>query len=146
MSMKYFDLSWPLMICIYIWQNLRNIKKMTQRGTERENEQRTVWNCQKTCRSHTGRGVRLGSFNQNSPFLCEDPIKDEEMNCSSKNLNVICEKFLPKFPYSTLQLQDSTVGPTKSSAQIDSSKLISDWLTVSAWCFCKYHPLDTIIL
>ena len=36
-------------------------KKMSQRGTERENEQRTVWNCQKTCRSHTGAGVRLGS-------------------------------------------------------------------------------------
>ena len=63
-------------------------------------------------------------------ITCEIPSL--EMICSSENLNSICEKFLPKFPYTTLQLQDSSVGPTKASAKINSSKLISDWLTVTA--------------
>ena len=39
--------------------------------------------------------------------------KDELVKCSPENLKIICEKFLPKFHYSTLQLQDSSVGPTK---------------------------------
>ena len=39
--------------------------------------------------------------------------KDESVACSVGNLKSICEKFLPKFPYSTLQLQDASVGPTK---------------------------------
>ena len=34
--MKYFDLSWPLMICIYIWQNLRNIKNYSARNRKRK--------------------------------------------------------------------------------------------------------------
>ena len=39
--------------------------------------------------------------------------KDESLTCSPGNLKTICEKFLPKFHYSTLQLQDASVGPTK---------------------------------
>lgn len=41
------------------------------------------------------------------------PKKDEYTNCSAENLKSICEKFLPKFHYSTLQLQDASVGSTK---------------------------------
>ena len=39
--------------------------------------------------------------------------KDELLTCSPENLKSICEKFLPKIHYSTLQLQDDSVGPTK---------------------------------
>ena len=39
--------------------------------------------------------------------------KDELLKCSPGNLKSICEKFLPKIHYSTLQLQDASVGPTK---------------------------------
>ena len=46
-------------------------------------------------------------------FIVLIPRKDESVACSTENLKSICEKFLPKFPYSTLQLQDASVGPTK---------------------------------
>merc|ERR1711937_1126936 len=49
---------------------------------------------------------------------------DEEAICSSKNLNSICQKFLPKFPYSTLQLQDSSVGPTKLQWDVIFQRLV----------------------
>ena len=52
-------------------------------------------------------------------FTRRSPSKDEKAVCSSENLNSICQKFLPKFPYSTLQIQDSSVGPTKAGIQIE---------------------------
>ena len=65
--------------------------------------------------------VLESSTDELSSFLILPPMIpswDEEAICSSENLNSICQKFLPKFPYSTLQLQDSSIGPTKVSVQI----------------------------
>ena len=41
------------------------------------------------------------------------PEIDESEICSPENLKSICEKYMPKYHYSTLQLQDESVGPTK---------------------------------
>ena len=41
------------------------------------------------------------------------PEIEESETCSPENLKSICEKYIPKYHYSTLQLQDESVGPTK---------------------------------
>ena len=55
-------------------------------------------------------------------------LKDEAANCSSENLNSICEKFLLKFHYSTLQIQDSSVSPTKAVFKIYCDFLLAEVL------------------
>ena len=63
---------------------------------------------------------------QGRPRLANGLIlnKDESVTCSAENLKSICEKFLPKFHYSTLQLQDGSVGPTKLEWEIIYQRLV----------------------
>ena len=72
------------------------------------------------------RDLRELFMTQGRPRLTNRLIlnKDESVTCSAENLKSICEKFLPKFHYSTLQLQDGSVGPTKLEWEIIYQRLV----------------------
>ena len=105
----------------------------------RENERRAISNCQKLYRPHHGLGIygnyswlkrRVRTAQTGERILLHFDAfglilnKDESVTCSPENLKSICEKFLPKFHYSTLQLQDGSVGPTKLEWEIIYQRLV----------------------